>query len=142
MRLTLGAILRGGLAGLLAMWMVGAILAAQGQLPTLVARTPEDSGLIVWLLTLLVGLLAGVAFALLYPRPTDSAGAGLIRGAMYGFLCWVAVPLSVLPLLDDSDLLWSVNEVREVFPSMPGYILFGAAMAVFYQWLGGLARAL
>ena len=141
-RVTGGALLRGGLAGLLAVWMVGAILAAQDQLPTFVARTPDDSRLAVWLLTLLVGLLAGVGFALLYPRPTDSAGAGLIRGAMYGFLWWVAAPLSVLSLLDGSGLPWDLNEVRELFPSMPGYILFGGAMAVFYQWLGALVRML
>ena len=142
MSVTGGALVRGALAGLLAAWMVGAILAAEGQLPTLVAGSPADSRAVVWVLTLLVGLLAGVGFALLYPRPIDSIGAGLIRGAMYGFLWWIVAPLSVLPALNGSGLPWSVNEVREVFPSMPGYILLGAGMSVLYQLFGALIRLL
>ena len=137
-----GALLRGALAGLLAASMIGAILAAQGQLPTFVARTSADSRAAVWLLTLLVGLLAGVGFTLLYPRSAESAGAGLIRGAMYGFLWWVVAPLSVFPVLSGSELPWNLNEVREGFPSFPGYVIFGAAVSVFYHWLGALVRLL
>ena len=142
MGITGGALLRGGVAGLLVAWMVGAILAAQGQLPTFVAGTPADSRVTVWLLTLLIGLLAGVGFTLLYPRPTESAGAGLIRGSMYGFLWWVAAPLSVLPVLNGSGLYWSLNEVRDIFPSMPAYVIFGAATSLIYQWLGVFVRLL
>ena len=93
-------------------------------------------------MTVFVGLLAGIVFALLYPRPTESAGAGLVRGAMYGFLWWVVAPLSVLPALGGSDLPWHVDDVREVFQTLPAYVLFGAAMSVFYQWLGVLVRLL
>ena len=139
---SLGALLRGGLAGLLAAWMLGGILAAQGQLPTFVSGMPSDSRLALWLVALLVGLLAGVGFAFLYPQPIDSLGAGLIRGAMYGFLWWVAVPLSVLPLLNGGSLPWGLLDVRAVFPSFLGYVLFGAALAVFYQWLCGAGRLL
>ena len=141
-RTSLWALVRGGLAGVLAVWMAGAVLAAQGQLHLFVAATPDDARALVWLMTVLVGLLAGIVFALLYPRPTESAGAGLIRGAMYGFLWWVVAPLSVLPALEGSELPWHLEEVREVFQTLPAYLLFGAAMSVFYQWLGVLARLL
>ena len=73
--------------------MIGAVLAAQGQLPAFIAGIQDDSRAAVWLLALLIGLLAGVGFALLYPHPVDSAGAGIIRGSMYSFLLWVAGPL-------------------------------------------------
>ena len=92
----------------------------------------------MWLLTLLVGALAGVGFALLYPRPTESAGAGLIRGSMYGFLWWVAVPVSILPMLNGSSLPWDAAEVRDVFLTLPACILSGASIALFYQCIGGL----
>ena len=140
--ITVGAVLRGGLAGLLAFWMVGAALASQGQLPAFTAGMAGDSRLALWLVTLLVGLLAGVGFALLYPHPTDGSGAAVIRGAVYGFLWWTVVPLSVLPILKDSVLPWSLSEVRELFPTLPAYVLSGAATALFYQWLGVLVRLL
>ena len=61
---------------------------------------------------------------------------------MYGFLWWVAVPLSVLPALHGSGLPWQVDQVRGVFPTLPACILFGAATALLYHWLGVLTRVL
>ena len=141
-RVTLGEMWTGAAAGVLAAWMVGAILAAQGELPSFVAMADSDSRPVIWLQALGIGGLFGLTFAILYPRPTESAGAGLIRGAMYGLFWWVAVPLSVLPALDGGGLPWSAREVAGAFPSMPGYVLFGAAAATFYQWLGGAFRVL
>ena len=142
MLITASALIRGGTAGLVAVWIIGTVLAAQGQLHSFVAVTPQDSGLTVWLTTLLVGLLAGVGFAILYPSAADSAGVGLVRGGLYGFLWWVAVPLSVLPALHGSGLPWQVDQVRAVFPTLPGCILFGAATALLYHWLGVVTRVL
>ena len=137
-----GALARGALAGLVAVWIIGAILAAQGQLPAFAARGPDDPRPLVWLLCLLIGSVAGLGFASLYPSPTDGAGAGIIRGAMYGFLLWVAVPLSVLPALNGEGLPWSANEIRAAFPTMPAYVLLGGALALFYQWFGVTVRLL
>ena len=134
-QISLGSLVRGAVAGLLAAWMLGAILSAQGFLPTFVAKMPDDSRTVLWLVVLVVGIAAGLFFSLMYPKPTDSIGAGIVRGAMYGFLLWVTIPLSLLPALNGHGLPWSAAEVREVFPSMPAYVLFGAALGMFYQWL-------
>jgi len=91
---------------------------------------------------MVVGLLAGVGFAALHPTVTDSTGVGLIRGGMYGLLWWVAVPLSVLPSLNGAGLLWGVSDVRAIFPTLPACILLGAAIALFYHWLGVLKSVL
>ena len=141
-RVTVGALLRGGIASLLAAWMIGAILSAQGQLPAFVGRTDADSHATVWSLTLLVGLVAGAGFALLYPRPADGAGPGLVRGAMYGLLAWIVAPLSVLSVVDGSGLPWTVAEVRGSFSGFPGYVLFGAGLSLLYGWLGAMGRLL
>ena len=74
-----GALWRGGLCGLLAAGLLGAALSAQDQLLVSAAMPTGGSHLAAWLVTLVIGLLAGGGFALLYPRPTDGAGAGLIR---------------------------------------------------------------
>ncbi|MGD8624879.1 MAG: hypothetical protein PVJ34_10100 [Anaerolineae bacterium] len=137
-----GALLRGVLAGLLAAWFLGKMLAAQGQLLTLSAVMGAESMAFAWLAALLLGLLAGLAYAALYPRPFDSAGAGLTRGMVYGFFWWVAGGLSLLPLLSGAGLTWSLAAARQAFATLPGYLLFGAALALLYQWLDGLVRLL
>jgi uncharacterized membrane protein YagU involved in acid resistance/succinate dehydrogenase/fumarate reductase cytochrome b subunit len=86
--------------------------------------------------------VGGLAFGALYPNPADGAGAGIIRGTMLGFLLWAALPLSLLPELNGAGLQWSVGQVRELFPAMPGYLLFGAALALFYHWLHVAVRLL
>ena len=142
MDLSLGALVRGAIAGLLASWIAGGILAAQGKLPGFTAGMSDDSRSVLWVLTLAAGTIGGLGFAALYPRPTDSTGAGVIRGAMFGFLWWVVAPLTVFPLLQGGGLPWSVAEVRDAFPTFPGYILFGAIMALLYQWQNATVRIL
>ena len=137
-----GTLVRGGLAGLLAAGLLGAALNSQGQLLATTAPSSGGSPLVAWLVTLVIGLLAGGGFALLYSNPPDGAGAGLIRGTAYGFFWWVVGPLTLVPLLGGASLTWSVEGVQSVFAALPGYLLFGAAVALFYQWLGALGRFL
>ena len=137
-----GTLLRGVLAGLLAAGLLGAALSAQGQLLASTAMPTGGSHLAAWLVTLAIGLLAGGGFALLYPRSTDGAGAGLIRGTVYGFFWWLVGALTLVPLFGGAGLPWSLDEVRVSFATLPGYLLFGAALALLYQWLCALVHLL
>ena len=141
-RVSRGSLLRGALAGLMAAGLLGAMLDSQGQLLALAAMMDEASRLVAWLITLGIGLLSGLGFALLYPRPTAGVGPGLIRGMVYGFLWWVAGALTLLPSLNGHGLAWSASEARDGFATWPGYLLFGAAVAFFYQALNALVRLL
>ena len=141
-RVSGGDLARGVLAGLLAATLLATALNAQNELLTFAAMTPNQPHIAAWFITLLIGLLAGAGYALLYPSPTDGAGAGLIRGSVYGFLWWVAGGLTVVPLVSGDGLTWSLQEVRTVSATLPGYILFGAAVALFYQWLNSLVTSL
>jgi hypothetical protein len=142
LRTARGALMRGALAGLFGAWLLGRMLEAQDQLLALSAMMSAESLAIAWLATLLIGLLAGLGFAMLYPHPFDSAGAGLTRGMVYGFFWWAAGALTLLPLLDGTGLAWSLDAARRGFATLPGYLLFGAAVAVVYQWLDTLVRVL
>ena len=137
-----GTLIRGALAGLLAAGLLGVALDAQSQLLASTAPLNGGSNLAAWLITLVVGLLAGGGFAVLYSNPPDGSGAGLIRGTVYGFFWWVVGALTLIPLLGGAGLTWSVEAIRSVFATLPGYLLFGAAVALFYQWLGVLGRLL
>ena len=147
-----GPIVRGALAGLLGAWLLGTLLRSQNELMAMNAMMPDampgimpdmmdsQSPAVAWLITLLVGLLAGGIFAWLYPAPFDSAGAALIRGSAYGFIWWVLGAQTLVPLLSGDGLAWSLAAIRDDFPTLPGYVLFGAGVALLYQWLHRLAR--
>ncbi|MBI1744843.1 hypothetical protein HYR54_17510 [Candidatus Acetothermia bacterium] len=139
---SVGALLRGALAGLLGAWWLGDMLNAQGQLRTLWTTVAAQSNLVAWMGLLLIGLLAGMAFALLYPRATDSSGASLIRGIVYGFIWWVVGALTLLPSLGGGGWAWSVEEVRASFGFFPGFLLFGVTLALSYHWLSVIVRVL
>ena len=135
-----GSLVRGAVSGLLAAWVVGGMLAAQHQLPTFAAL--DGSSLAPLFVALVMGMIAGAGFAILYPRPRDGGGPALVRGTVYGFFCWIVGILTVLPLVNGAELNWSVAAVRANFATFPGSLLFGAATAVGYQWLSALGRLL
>lgn len=122
LRIYVGALARGALAGLIAASLLVRTTGAPVSWPS--------------------GALVGVVFAWLYPVPQDGTGPGMIRGTVLGFFVWVAGPLSILPLLDGGRLAWSLEEARAAFPSLLGFLLLGAFCAAVYRWLDGLVRVL
>ncbi len=141
-RIDRGALLRGGLAGLLSAGLLGVMLNVQDRLLTIAAMVDSESSSTAWGITLVVGLVAGLAFALLYPRAADGAGAGLVQGMTYGLFWWVLGGLTLVPLIGGDGLPWLLEEVREDFGTLPAYLFFGTAVSLFYQWLGSLVRLL
>ena len=104
-----GAIVRVGVAGLLGAGLLGVMLDVQDQLLAFAAMVDSDSHSTAWLITLLIGLVAGLAFSLLYPSPTDGAGAGLIRGMAYGLFWWVVGGLTTSPAVQWSRATLAVG---------------------------------
>lgn len=142
----LGPLLGGAVAGLLAAWLLSILLdmqdklmAMSAMLPNMMTADPRSSALFF---TLVIGLLAGLLFALLYPAPFDGTGAGLIRGAVYGFLWWVVGARTLIPLLSGDMQAWSLDAIRADFPTLPGYVLFGTLLVLLYLWIRSLSRLL
>ena len=127
-----GIVTRGALAGLGAVWALGWILRAQGRSLAFMATGDPAPHSAIWLSVVLVGALAGIGFALLYPLPSGS-GPDLVRGTMYGFFLWVCGGLTALRLIAGSDPAWSLTAARAHFVTLPGYVLTGAGIAVVYQ---------
>ena len=141
-----GPLVRGALAGLLGAWLLGIMLNSQDRLMAMNAMLPSmmdsRSRVLAWLITLFIGLLAGVLFAWLYPDVFDGAGAGLIRGTAYGFIWWVAGARTIMPLLSGDGLPWSLSDIQADFATLPGYLIFGAVVALLYHWLHRLVHLL
>jgi uncharacterized membrane protein YagU involved in acid resistance len=118
-----GTLLRGVLAGGLAALLLRSVLQA---------RSPAVA----------LGPALGLAVAALAPRVSQGAGAALVRGQAYGFVAWLAGELTVVPLLGDAGLRWSLEEARASFVILPGYLLLGAVTALAREGLEGLAPLL
>lgn len=140
--LSRGALLRGALAGLAGGWLLKVLLDGQDPSVPLTAMATAEPPVWAGLVVLLIGVLAGLGFAILYPRPADGSGPWLVRGSLYGFCWWVVGPLTLVPLFRGFGLTWSLETARAEFASLVGFLLFGAAMALSYQWLDTLARVL
>ncbi len=139
----LGSFGRGVLAGLAAAWVLGRLLDTQGHLVPMGAMLPgQQPKLAAWIIVLLIGLLAGLIYAALYPQSKDSAGVAVIRGATYGFFWWLVGALTILPLLSGLELAWSLEPIRQEFPTFPAFIFFGSLLALFHQSIHRLMRVL
>ena len=137
--LTVATLIRGALAGLISVWLLGLAFRMRDPLPSL---NDLFTGAPAWVVLLLLGLFAGTSFALLYPQPGRSTGVSLIRGTVYGFLGWIVVMLTLLPLLNAEGLNWSLSAAEAKFIALPGFLLFSAATAILYQWLDILVKLL
>ncbi|MEJ2148184.1 MAG: hypothetical protein P8Z40_01755 [Chloroflexota bacterium] len=141
-----GPLVRGAVAGLLGGWLLGTFLNAQNELMAMNAVMPEmmesHTPATAWLITLLIGLLAGGIFAWLYPHPFDGSGAALMRGSVYGFVWWVVGAQTLAPFLSGESPAWALGAVRDDFATLPAYLLFGAGMALIYQWLDRIVHLL
>ncbi len=141
-RIGAGTIALGAVAGLVGSWLLARLLDAQApwldSSELLNPATHRVAGPTI----VLIGLATGVGFALLFPQVRDSSGPMLIRGTMYGFAWWVAGALTLMPLAAGTGLAWSLDAARARFPALPGFLLFGACVALVYRWLHGLGRLL
>ena len=141
-RLSIGTLTRGIAAGLLAAWLLAAVLGAQHHPLAVTMRAQNGDITAVASATVLLGMIAGAAYALLFPRVFETAGATLLKGTAYGFLFWVVGALTLLPLVEGAAPAWSAAQARGAFFTLPGYILYGAALALFDRWLASVGRIL
>ena len=141
--ITRGSLVRGSLAGLMSGALMTWALNSQLGSPAVSASMMDNSRPTAFATSLVVGLVAGLGYAVLYPRATNGSGPALIRGMAYGFALWVTMALTIVPLLDGEGLRWSVEDVQANFETFPGYLLvLGSVLSIVYQWLTALSRSL
>ena len=140
--ITPGRLLSGALAGGLGTWLVAVALA--GRLDPAVAAVTADRSpsLTPLVAAFVVGPLLGIGWVLLYPGRAVPTGVALIRGQVYGFIWWVGAELSLVPLLEGNGLAWTVEQARTRLPSLLGFMLAGALVALLDGRLVAMGRVL
>lgn len=131
--ITWGALARGLAAGLLAAYLCGLALGAQDAFSSFSEAMGPTPPLTGWALLLALGGFAGITFAALYPKPVDRIGTGIIHGVAFGFLFWVVVVETLLPLTSHGKLGWDVQSARASFVLFPASLFLGGLLATFYK---------
>ena len=95
-------------AGLIAIGLLRLLLSTQADQMVAQAMMPQamqtpDPRLLLYL----VGVLAGIILALLYPGGFTGVGEGLIRGGLYGFVWWVLGARTLFPILTGGPPEWT-----------------------------------
>ena len=130
----------GALAGLAGGVVFTAVLAVVGALPRvaqIMGSQAPPAGLVV---NLIIALVIGVTYALMFRRSSFDLVSGIGWGACYGFFWWVLGPLTLLPALTGVTPRWDPAAIANAFPALVGLLAYGAALGSTYYLLEARAN--
>lgn len=135
-------VMLGGFAGATAATILTALLPTENELTAPVGRGSSTN----WLATLAVGAVTGSLYGALVPSSTSPTsprlGPRLVQGIALGYIAWIVVALTIVPLQQVDALAWMAPQARDRFELFPGYVLFGALAALLFALIAGSARFL
>lgn len=125
--------LAGGLTGLAAVVLAGAVFVAFGSFAVVaddVMRLPRPITA-----ALLAGafVLAGVLYGAVFRRAANDARAGWLLGMAYGFLLWVGAPIAVLPLIRGPAMAAGVAAIGFLVTFLLWGLLVGALFPYIHR---------
>lgn len=134
----LGAGTAAGLAGGALFTLV--LLQVDG-LPKIAALAGFGSSLAGLAVHLLIAVLIGASFAVLFRREIVDGASALAWGVCYGVAWWFIGNLTLLPWLLGEPAQWTAAELGEGFPSLVGHVLYGAGLGLVLGVLRLRSRA-
>jgi NADH dehydrogenase len=92
------------------------------------------------LLGIVMGITVGAAYSVSL-RPTRHAYVdNLMAGAALGIPLWGIISVVAIPLFSGEKPQWGAEQIREHFPALVGWVLYGGLLGLITQGLGDAAE--
>jgi hypothetical protein len=127
----------GALAGLAGGLVSSPVMIATGVLPKIAGLDTPLSIFRGLLLHLLVSVVIGMTFGLLFRRESSSLGLGVMWGWVFGLIWWYLGPMTFLPLLLTGEIDWRTTAASALLPSLMAHLIYGATTALVFHLLEG-----
>ena len=131
---TLRSLSWGAIAGFIGGIVASPILFATGVLPRLV-NSPDSSTLKILIAHILVSIVLGMLYGVLFRNESSSVGMGVAWGWLFGLIWWYAGPITLEPLILTGQCDWSTDAVSYLLPSLMGHLIYGAVTALIFMTL-------
>ncbi|GCE15867.1 hypothetical protein [Tengunoibacter tsumagoiensis] len=131
-------LIEGGLAGLLSSWLLGPWLVRQNASVFIAGINAIPSPAMRLTLHIMVALVIGMSFGLLFQQDIRGPGSGLCWGVAYSIFWWFSGSLTILPLLQHQTISWSYQHASSLFGALVGSVLYGTVLGLLYTLLDRL----
>jgi hypothetical protein len=111
------------------------VMVGIGALPQVASLVGANSAIAGFIVHLIIAVIVGSSYGLLFEREASSDGSGLAWGMMYGLLWWLVGALTLFPILLRQPVDWSLPMVASLYPALVGHLLYGAGLGLFFEIL-------
>jgi hypothetical protein len=125
----------GGLAGLAGGLVSSPVLLVTGILPKIAGLDTSFAGARGLLIHLVISVLIGASYGLLFRNEASSLGLGVAWGWLFGLIWWYLGPLTLLPMLLTGQIDWRHEAASALLPLLPGHLIYGATTAFVFLLL-------
>jgi len=122
----------GALAGFAGGIVSSPVMFATGILPQIAGLDTPLTIVRALMIHLVVSMIVGMTFGLLFRRESPSLGLGVMWGWLFGLIWWYLGPITLLPLLLTGETDWRASAVSALLPSLMGHLIFGATTAFVF----------
>ena len=131
----LRSILMGQAGGVIGGLLFTIVMVGVGMLPQVASLVGAESALAGFIVHLIIAVIIGSSYGLLFQRAAYSYGAGLAWGMVYGLLWWLVGAVTLFPIFLGQPADWSLPTVASLYPSLVGHLLYGTGLGLFFQYL-------